>query len=95
MILNNGERTEDKEDILQEQGMQEAHLAKGDTVQEREGQLGCSREASLRSETIGLWRSDQTRFPQEGQDHQKDCLEASVPGLQACLSTPHQEMQAL
>ena len=32
-----GERSKDKEDILQEQGMQEAHLAQGDAVQEGQG----------------------------------------------------------
>jgi hypothetical protein len=31
-----GERSKDKEDILQEQGMQEAHLAQGNAVQERQ-----------------------------------------------------------
>ena len=29
-----GERSEDKEDLLQEQGMQEAHPAQGDSIQE-------------------------------------------------------------
>ena len=32
-----GERSEDQEDILQEQGVQEAHLAQGHPVQEGKG----------------------------------------------------------
>lgn len=32
-----GERTQAEEDLLQEQGMQEAYLTQGDAVQERKG----------------------------------------------------------
>lgn len=32
-----GERSKDKEDLLQEQGVQEAHLAQGYTIQDRQG----------------------------------------------------------
>jgi len=32
-----GERTQAKEDLLQEQGMQEAYLAQSNPVQERQG----------------------------------------------------------
>jgi hypothetical protein len=32
-----GERSQDKEDLLQEQGVQKAHFAQGHTVQEGEG----------------------------------------------------------
>ena len=42
-----GERSEDKEDLLQEQGVQEAHPAQSHAVQEGQGQPCCPGEASL------------------------------------------------
>lgn len=42
-----GEHSKDKEDLLQEQGMQEAYIAQGDPIQEGQRQSRCSGKASL------------------------------------------------
>lgn len=42
-----GERSQDKEDLLQIKGVQKAHPAQGHPVQEGERQLSCSRKAPL------------------------------------------------
>lgn len=46
-------------------------------------------------EAVGLWRPDQARVPQEGQDHQEDCAAHAVQRVQGGLHEGHQAVQAL
>jgi hypothetical protein len=55
----------DPTDVLQGQGVQEAHPAQGHPVQGGQGVGLCAGQAALRPEAVRLRWSDQARFPQE------------------------------
>lgn len=53
-----------------------------------------ARKASLWSQTIRLWWSDKTRFPQEGQDYEEGCVKIGVHILQDEGTVGVEAMQA-
>lgn len=52
-------------------------------------------KASLRQEAVRLRRTDQARFPQEGQDHQEGCASSRVHELQDQGAIVVEALQAL
>merc|ERR1712195_7346 len=52
-------------------------------------------QASLRSQTAGLRRTDQACVPQEGKDHQEDCVASRVLRVQVQVSRCSGSRQAL
>ncbi|CAI5487391.1 unnamed protein product, partial [Closterium sp. Naga37s-1] len=88
------ERAEDEEDVLRRQ-VQEAHHAQGHAVQEGQGQRLRARKAAVRPQAVGLWRADEARLPQEGEDDEEDRVEAAVPVVQAHAPNAHQGERAL
>ena len=69
--------------------------SQGDAVQGGQSLSSRSRQAALRSQTEGIWRSDQAHLQEEGQDDEEDRAPTRVRRLQAQGSSHHQKMQAL
>ena len=65
-----GQRTKDSKNLLQE--AEQAHDFQSHPVQGWQGFPLRSGKTSLRQKTVRIRRTDQTRLPQEGQNHQKD-----------------------
>merc|ERR1712157_423521 len=88
-----GQRTKDSKNLLQE--AEQAHDFQSHPVQGWQGFPLRSGKTSLRQEAVRIRRTDQTRLPQEGQDHQEDRPQAGVPAMQNREHAAYQALQAL
>jgi len=67
----------------------------GDAVQGRKG-LGCGAgQAAVRQQAGWVWRADEARLPQEGEDHQEDHAAFDVHQLQDRPPEADQALEAL
>ncbi len=80
---------------LQGQDLPQTHTPQGHPVQEGQGLYLRARKASLRSQTIRLWWSDQARLPQEGEDDKEGRIKIGVHSVQIQDAAPDQALQAL
>merc|ERR1712166_563497 len=92
---NNGDSSKGETYILRRQEVQEAHRAQGYPVQDWQGLPVRPGQASLRSQTAGLRRTDQACVPQEGKDHQEDCVASRVLRVRVQVSRCSGPRQAL
>jgi len=74
--------------------LQEAHSAQGHPVQGWQGFPLRPRKETLRPKAVRLWRSNQARFPQEGEDHEEDRPEIRMHRLQDEEPAGPEAMQA-
>lgn len=106
-----GQRSQDQTHLLQGQGLPKAHSTQGHPIQggqgtryrRRSGEHWLidpgialrTRKASLWSQTVRLWWSDQACVPQEGEDNKEGRVEIGVHKLQDKGTIGVEAMQAL